>query len=91
MHTVPPGLDGLSRTVQDVDMIVVCASKLETIHVWDTKARAAQKLLSAAMVKGPVGLVFNDFADTFEVDDVDGESYPEVRCCFFFALTAVAC
>lgn len=59
-------------------MIVVCASKLETIHVWNTKARAAQKLLSAAMVKGPVGLVFNDFLDTFEVEDVEGESYKEV-------------
>eukprot|EP01033_Poteriospumella_lacustris_P018722 gene18722-13486_t len=35
VHSVQRETGGLSRAIQEVDMIVVCASKLETIHVWN--------------------------------------------------------
>lgn len=76
--TVDAILGGECLSTRPVDVIIVCDSNL---HLWkeiNHLSRRHNVKMVGCQSLGLMGVLFNDFLEGFEVEDLDGESYPEV-------------
>lgn len=61
---------------------MICSKDLQTISRWNHIARKHKMKTTAVTAHGNVGFVFNDFLNDFEILDVEGETFKEVRTYF---------